>query len=181
MSNKILNVFYNPISPFPERGSLGNPPRLTYRMAPNMLNDLLKLSRRLTDFSKYKFITIRPHIEYILGRYFPEKLPTVKEYSKLLISLLFNALKNVDGVKFIAGSLDKNKDDTFTHFHFILSGSLKKMEELKKIIIGKLCSQTVRNLKQSAWMLSKCTDGNIDKMIVIISDALPVIKRVILF
>lgn len=153
----MINIF-NKTS---REGFLGKPSRLEKMKK----EELLKLCRRLTDFNTYKFITMRPHFQYIVGRYFQNKIPTGKEYAKKLIDILLNNLRCLDDVDYIAGSIEKNDNDPFTHFHFILQGSLKNMELLKKGILEDITIDHKITKKQYAWKLSKCTDGNIDKMI----------------
>ena len=155
----LLNIFN--VGNTQREGFLGKPSRLEKLTKENIFD----VCKRLTTFNRYKFITMRPHIQYIIGRYFQNKIPTRKEYAKKLIDILKKHIEITDGIDYIAGSIEKNDNDPFAHFHFILECSNKNLEILKKLILDDITIDHKISKKQYAWKLSKCTDGRIDKMI----------------
>ena len=130
-----------------------------------VLQDNVNWCMRLTQFNSYKFITLRPSICFILGRYFVNKIPTALEYSRLLLDKVLEVINNIPDIKLIGGVFEKNDNDPFTHFHFILRCSNKTYEIFKKHLLPLVDVYHTFNKVQHALKISKCVDGNIMKMI----------------
>jgi len=129
--------------------------------------DIIDTSRSLVQFNKYKFITIRPHIQFMLGRYFSSNVPNAFQYSKKLLKLLIDSLQTLGlSNSLVAGSVDRNKDDIGTHIHCILNCSLRNYELFKKNILPTITmDHMIGHKKQYAIKISKCMDSHVDKMV----------------
>lgn len=128
---------------------------------------ILSDSQKLIGFNKYKFITIRPHVQFMLGRYFSDSVPTPVEYSRKLLNILIDCLRSLDySAFFIAGSVDKNKEDIGTHLHIILSCSLKNYDVFKKKILSTITmDHMIGYKKQYALKISKPFNSDVEVMI----------------
>lgn len=148
--------------------AIGDVPLVTspHLVANLTYDNLLSKCQTKINFKAYKFITIRPHFQYILGRYF-NSVPNTFQYSKKLTQILFDALRTIGlSNSFVTGSVDKNKDNIGTHIHCILECSLRNYAFFKKEILQKLTlDHMMGNKKQYAVVISKCLDKHIDKMV----------------
>lgn len=156
----ILNVFHIPTNQGVElSGKRPRPKRLT-------CDEIKNLTLKMTKFNKYKFVTLRPHYLYMTGRYFPNKIPTKREYANKLMDILYKNLEWLDvEALFIGGSIEHNENDPFAHIHFILECTEKNLKMLKDLVLDDITIEHKIKKVQHAFKVSKCESSNIDVMI----------------